>query len=253
MSAVAGFPIHRGVLAVGLRGAEPDAAGARPALARAGAGARARGPDQPRQCRRRLPQRRRLRGRRGAAGRGELRSALPQEHPGLGRGRADPALRAAPARRRIGCAARRPSTFKPLALSPGASRDPGRTVAVPARALLILGTEGPGLDAATLDPGTAGPHPDGRRLRLAQRRHRRGHRPARHRPRSGTARPGVTDAGPCGRNRSYGFRARPARASCHLRPARDTGRPRRGRQGAGHRSSQCRRRGIGVLRTVPHA
>ena len=39
--------------------------------------------------------------------------------------------------------------LEPLALSPGAA-EPLDAVAVPTRALLILGTEGPGLDVGTL-------------------------------------------------------------------------------------------------------
>ena len=69
-------------------GGAPDSAGARSCPR-----GRPRRVDQPRQCRRPVPQRRCLRRRRGAARCRHLRSALPQGDPRLGRRRTDRALR----------------------------------------------------------------------------------------------------------------------------------------------------------------
>ena len=81
---VAGFPMHRGVLAIGRR--RDDESGDRllAALPAPRAGDRAGRHLQPRQYGRDLPQRRRLRRRRGAARRDLLRPALPQGDPRLG-------------------------------------------------------------------------------------------------------------------------------------------------------------------------
>jgi hypothetical protein len=79
MDAVVGFPIHRGILAVG---GGPSRRGDLLARLPAGRWSWAGRHRQPRQHGRRLPQRRGLRRRRRAAGRHLLRSALPQGHPG---------------------------------------------------------------------------------------------------------------------------------------------------------------------------
>ena len=98
MDAVAGFPMHRGVLAIGRRRDDDsrDALAGRPA--RRALVARAGRHLQPRQYGRDLPQRRRLRRRCRAARRNLLRPALPQGDPRLGRRGAENSVRLSPAR-----------------------------------------------------------------------------------------------------------------------------------------------------------
>ena len=93
MDAVAGFPMHRGVLAVGLRRADERSERLLAALPAPGTGDRAGRHLQPRQYGRDLPQRRSLRRRRRAARRNLLRPALPQGDPGLGRCGAESSVR----------------------------------------------------------------------------------------------------------------------------------------------------------------
>ncbi|MCJ2054543.1 TrmH family RNA methyltransferase [Methylobacterium sp. J-070] len=148
MSAVAGFPIHRGVLAIGLRGPEPDAAALVPpppasalVLGLAGltnhdnVGAALR----------------------NAAAFGadavllDAESCDPLYRKSI-RVSAGAALIQPFARLPAGadwCARAATLDLHVLALSPGAAETLD-AVPVPARALLLLGTEGPGLDAATL-------------------------------------------------------------------------------------------------------
>ena len=148
MSAVTGFPIHRGVLAIGLRGAEPDAATLvppppAPALVLGLAG---------------LTNHDNV----GAAFRNA--AAFGTDAVLLDAESCDPLYRKS-IRVSAGAALIQPFArlsaaqdwqrladaldLQALALSPGAA-EPLDALAVPARALLILGTEGPGLDAATL-------------------------------------------------------------------------------------------------------
>ncbi len=145
MGAVAGFPIHRGVLAVGLRGDDPapDAlVPAGPALLVGLVGLANH--DNVGGI---FPQRRRLRGRRGAARRRDLRSALPQGDPGLGRDEPHGPLRTPPHRLRPPGSLRAPRADA-VALSP---RGEDITTLPPLpRALLLLGTEGPGLPEALM-------------------------------------------------------------------------------------------------------
>lgn len=148
MSAVTGFPIHRGVLAVGLRGAEPEAAALvppspAPALVVGLAG---------------LTNHDNV----GAAFRNA--AAFGADAVFLDGESCDPlyrkSIRVSAGAALIQPFARLPAEqdwlrfaealdLQPLAFSPGAP-EPLDGLAVPARALLILGTEGPGLDAATL-------------------------------------------------------------------------------------------------------
>lgn len=148
MSAVAGFPIHRGVLAVGLRGAEPDPAGLvppspAPAMVLGLAG---------------LTNHDNV----GAAFRNA--AAFGSDAVLLDGASCDPlyrkSIRVSAGAALIQPFARLPAAqdwlqcaealdLQPLAFSPGASETLD-ALAVPKRALLILGTEGPGLDAATL-------------------------------------------------------------------------------------------------------
>jgi tRNA G18 (ribose-2'-O)-methylase SpoU len=148
MSAVAGFPIHRGVLAVGLRGPEPDAATLVPpapatALVLGLAG---------------LTNHDNV----GAAFRNA--AAFGADAVLLDPASCDPLYRKS-IRVSAGAALIQPYTrlapdqdwlrlagsldLQPLALSPGAT-ETLEDRAAPSRALLILGTEGPGLDAAIL-------------------------------------------------------------------------------------------------------
>lgn len=148
MSAVAGFPIHRGVLAVGLRGSEPDAAavvppGPAPALVLGLAG---------------LTNHDNV----GAAFRNA--AAFGADAVLLDAASCDPLYRKS-IRVSAGAALIQPFArlaagqdwlnlaesldLQALALSPGATETLEDRPA-PARALLILGTEGPGLDAAIL-------------------------------------------------------------------------------------------------------
>jgi tRNA G18 (ribose-2'-O)-methylase SpoU len=148
MSAVTGFPIHRGVLAVGLRGPEPDAAAivpppAAPALVLGLSG---------------LTNHDNV----GSAFRNA--AAFGADLVLLDAGSCDPLYRKS-IRVSAGAALIQPFARIPagqdwlqvartlglqaLALSPGATETLD-DLAAPARALLILGTEGPGLDAATL-------------------------------------------------------------------------------------------------------
>ena len=150
MDAVAGFPIHRGVLAIGAaaRSAEtPDGAACRLARARArrGAGRHL----QPRQYGRDLPQRRRLRRRRRAARRHLLRPALPQGDPGFGRRGAESSVR-----RCRRCRPRWPICWPRTASANSRCRRRGaldiRDAGRPERMALYLGTEGEGLPASLL-------------------------------------------------------------------------------------------------------
>lgn len=148
MSAAAGFPIHRGVLAVGLRGPEPDAAALvppapAPALVLGLAG---------------LTNHDNV----GAAFRNA--AAFGADAVLLDPASCDPLYRKS-IRVSAGAALIQPYTrlapdqdwlrlanalnLQPLALSPAAT-ETLEDRAAPARALLILGTEGPGLDAAIL-------------------------------------------------------------------------------------------------------
>ncbi|SEM79431.1 tRNA G18 (ribose-2'-O)-methylase SpoU [Methylobacterium sp. UNC300MFChir4.1] len=148
MSAVTGFPIHRGVLAVGLRGPEPGAADLvppppAPALVVGLAG---------------LTNHDNV----GAAFRNA--AAFGADAVLLDGASCDPlyrkSIRVSAGAALIQPFARLPEgqdwlrlaetlDLQPLAFSPGATETLD-TLDVPARALLILGTEGPGLDAATL-------------------------------------------------------------------------------------------------------
>ena len=148
MSRVTGFPIHRGVLAVGLRGPEPEPAAIvppppAPALVLGLSG---------------LTNHDNV----GAAFRNA--AAFAADAVLLDAGSCDPLYRKS-IRVSAGAALIQPFARLPagqdwlsvaqaldleaLALSPGAV-EPLGDAAVPSRALLILGTEGPGLDAATL-------------------------------------------------------------------------------------------------------
>ncbi|MGH1569895.1 TrmH family RNA methyltransferase [Methylobacterium sp. P31] len=148
MSAVTGFPIHRGVLAIGLRGKEPDVA--------------AIVPPPPAQAL--------VLGLAGLTNHDNVGSAFRNaaafgaDAVLLDAGSCDPLYRKS-IRVSAGAALIQPFARLParqnwlqaaaalgleaLALSPGATETLD-DLAVPARALLILGTEGPGLDAATL-------------------------------------------------------------------------------------------------------
>ncbi|MEE7504523.1 RNA methyltransferase [Methylobacterium mesophilicum] len=148
MSAVTGFPIHRGVLAVGLRGPEPDAAALvppppAPALVVGLAG---------------LTNHDNV----GAAFRNA--AAFGADAVLLDGASCDPlyrkSIRVSAGAALIQPFARLPEgqdwlglaeilDLQPLAFSPGATGTLDM-LPIPARALLILGTEGPGLDAATL-------------------------------------------------------------------------------------------------------
>ncbi|MGU3664609.1 TrmH family RNA methyltransferase [Methylobacterium sp. A49B] len=148
MSAVTGFPIHRGVLAIGLRGAEPDAAAIvppppAPALVLGLAG---------------LTNHDNV----GAAFRNA--AAFGADAVLLDAGSCDPLYRKS-IRVSAGAALIQPFarlqagqdwlevarrlSLTPLALSPGADETLD-AAAAPERALLLLGTEGPGLDPETL-------------------------------------------------------------------------------------------------------
>lgn len=148
MSAVTGFPIHRGVLAIGMRGKEPDAA--------------AIVPPPPAQAL--------VLGLAGLTNHDNVGSAFRNaaafgaDAVLLDAGSCDPLYRKS-IRVSAGAALIQPFARLPagqdwlqaaaaldleaLALSPAATETLD-DLAVPARALLILGTEGPGLDAATL-------------------------------------------------------------------------------------------------------
>mgnify|MGYP002718506753 CR=1 FL=1 len=148
MSAVTGFPIHRGVLAVGVRGAELDAAALVPP------------PPAPAL----------VLGLSGLTNHDNVGSAFRNaaafgaDAVLLDAGSCDPLYRKS-IRVSAGAALIQPFArllagqdwleiadalgLQALALSPGAA-ETLEDGAVPARALLILGTEGPGLDAATL-------------------------------------------------------------------------------------------------------
>lgn len=148
MSAVTGFPIHRGVLAIGLRGAEPAATALvppppAPALVVGLAG---------------LTNHDNV----GAAFRNA--AAFGADAVILDGESCDPlyrkSIRVSAGAALIQPFARLPAgqdwlrladalDLQPLAFSPGATESLD-ALTVPARALLILGTEGPGLDAATL-------------------------------------------------------------------------------------------------------
>ncbi|MBE7246310.1 MAG: RNA methyltransferase [Actinomycetospora chiangmaiensis] len=148
MSAVTGFPIHRGVLAIGRRGAEPDAAAIvpqppAPALVLGLAG---------------LTNHDNV----GAAFRNA--AAFGADAVLLDAGSCDPlyrkSIRVSAGAALIQPFARLPAgqdwiavaqglALEALALSPGATETLDDR-AVPARALLLLGTEGPGLDTETL-------------------------------------------------------------------------------------------------------
>ena len=155
-------------------------------LARRGAPpAGARGGERPREHRRPVPQRGRLRRRRRGARPDRRRPALPAGHPGLARARAAGAVRpgdglARRARRpprRPGFTARRPRARRRRA----ARRPRGRRR--PPRLALLVGAEGAGLSAAALaavDRRVRIPMAPGRRL--GERRHRRRHRPGRPLP-----------------------------------------------------------------------
>ncbi|GJE10675.1 MULTISPECIES: TrmH family RNA methyltransferase [Methylobacterium] len=148
MSAVTGFPIHRGVLAIGVRGGELDAAAPvppRPAPALVLGLAGLTNHDNV-----------------GAAFRNA--AAFGADAVLLDAESCDPlyrkSIRVSAGAALIQPFARLPAgqdwlrlaqtlDLQPLAFSPGAV-EPLDALAVPARALLILGTEGPGLDPATL-------------------------------------------------------------------------------------------------------
>lgn len=148
MSAVTGFPIHRGVLAIGMRGKEPDAA--------------AIVPPPPAQAL--------VLGLAGLTNHDNVGSAFRNaaafgaDAVLLDAGSCDPlyrkSIRVSAGAALIQPFARLPAgqdwlqaaaafSLEALALSPAATETLD-DLAVPARALLILGTEGPGLDAATL-------------------------------------------------------------------------------------------------------
>jgi tRNA G18 (ribose-2'-O)-methylase SpoU len=148
MSIVTGFPIHRGVLAIGMRGNEPDAAAIVPPP----------------------PARALVLGLAGLTNHDNVGSAFRNaaafgaDAVLLDAGSCDPLYRKS-IRVSAGAALIQPFARLPagqdwlqaaaalgleaLALSPGATETLD-DLAVPTRALLILGTEGPGLDAATL-------------------------------------------------------------------------------------------------------
>lgn len=148
MSAITGFPIHRGVLAIGLRGPEPAPVAVIPAS----------------------PARALVLGLAGLTNHDNVGSAFRNaaafgaDAVLLDAGSCDPLYRKS-IRVSAGAALIQPFArlaagqdwlaladaldLQALALSPGAT-EALDDIAVPARALLILGTEGPGLDAATL-------------------------------------------------------------------------------------------------------
>jgi hypothetical protein len=167
MSAVAGFPIHRGVLAVGLRGPEPDAAtlvppAPAPALVLGLAG---------------LTNHDNV----GAAFRNA--AAFGADAVMLD---ADPALRAA--RGRPGLAAARRIARPPGAgAQPGCYRDPRGPHGTQAGAPDPR-NGGTGARHGAPGAGAARPDPDGGGLRFPQRRHRGGHCPSHDRVRPGASR-----------------------------------------------------------------
>ena len=148
MSAVTGFPIHRGVLAIGMRGKEPDAAAIVPPPPAQALGLGLAGLTNHDNV--------------GSAFRNA--AAFGADAVLLDAGSCDPlyrkSIRVSAGAALIQPFARLPAgqdwlqaaaalSLEALALSPAATETLD-DLAVPARALLILGTEGPGLDAATL-------------------------------------------------------------------------------------------------------
>jgi tRNA G18 (ribose-2'-O)-methylase SpoU len=149
LDAIAGFHLHRGVLAVG---AKPEPLSAEALLAgqgrRAGGGAGADGHRQSRQSGRHLPQRRRVRGRRGDPGRRLLRPFYRKAiRVSIGATLSVPTAWLAPGEDVVDLLERH--GFQGLALSPAAGETLAR-LTPPARAAVLLGAEGPGLSQAVM-------------------------------------------------------------------------------------------------------
>ena len=193
VAAVAGFDVHRGVLASADRLPLPPASAL---VDVADLAARRRGHRRPRERGRPVPQRRRLRRGRGAPRPDHRRSALPAQRArvvgarparavdpprprgpmpcGRWSGRGSPCWRSP----RRPTPSRSPTSPRRSDRSAGGPRRPRRTRADPA------GARGRGRGPGTHRGGDgrrhpAGPDPHGARCRLAQRRHRGGGRAAR--------------------------------------------------------------------------
>ncbi|CAA9482405.1 MAG: spoU rRNA methylase family protein, partial [uncultured Sphingomonadaceae bacterium] len=160
------------------RPADGGTGGGRAARRAAGARGRARSlrHRQPRQHGWPVPQRRRVWRSGRAPRRRLLRPVVPQEHPRLRRRGAARPLGAAAARRGPTEDAPR-GRLRPARAQPGGRSGARGLPPGPAQCRAARG-RGTGAPARTVVAGSDRPDRDGGRLRLAQRRHRRRHRPA---------------------------------------------------------------------------